>query len=341
MASVGLLSAAQFVALVVHIASGGMGSGGAGADGAGGADGSDRSDRELATVPVGASAAPEERSVDAYAGYGTWVDVYDYVPAMQGSGPGPEVTPDDVDEMADQGVRTLYLQAANDHARTPGSVVDEELVGEFLTRAHERDVRVVGWYLPRFASIARDLSFLEGIASFEADGHRFDGVAVDIEWTRSVPDARERSERLVELSRRLRDEVGDDPLGAIVLPPVQLEEVNRRMWPRFPWEELAPLYDVWLPMGYWTDRRASSGWRDASRYTVENASRVRANLGDEDAAVHVIGGIGHDATASDMTRFVAAAVDVEAMGASVYDWASLSREERRHLRGAVAEAVAG
>ena len=334
MASVGLLSAAQFVALVVHIASGGMGEGGAEAGGPG-------SDRDLTTVPVGASAVPEERSVEAYAGYGAWVDVYDYVPAMQGSGQGPEVTPDDVDEMADQGVRTLYLQAANDHARTPGPVVDESLVGEFLTRAHERDVRVVGWYVPRFASVARDLAFLEGISSFEVDGHRFDGVAVDIEWTRSVPNARERSERLVELSTQLRGEVGDDPLGAIVLPPVQLEDVNRRMWPGFPWEELAPLYDVWLPMGYWTDRRASSGWRDASRYTVENAARVRSNLGDEDAVVHVIGGIGHDATASDLTRFVAAAVDAEAFGASVYDWASLSRDERGHLRDVVDEAVTG
>lgn len=332
MASVGLLSAAQFIALIVHIASGGMSSGGAGSGG---------SDRDLTTVPVGASAVPAERSLDAYAGYGTWVDVYDYAPAMQGSGRGPEVTPDDVDEMADLGVRTLYLQAANDHARTPGPVVDESLVGEFLTRAHERDVRVVGWYLPRFGDTARDLSFLEGISTFEVDGHRFDGVAVDIEWTRSVPNARERSERLVDLSTRLRDEVGDEPLGAIVLPPVQLEDVNRRMWPRFPWEELAPLYDVWLPMGYWTDRRASSGWRDASRYTIENATRVRANLGDEDAAVHVIGGIGHDASAADMTRFVAAAVEVDAQGASVYDWASLSREERGHLRDVVAEAVAG
>lgn len=317
MASVVLLSTAQLIALVVHITSGDVASG--------------DEDRDLDTVPVGTAAAPASRSVDAYAGYGTWVDVYDYAPTMQSPGRAPAVTPDDVDDMADQGVRTLYLQAANDHPRTPRPIVDDELVGEFLTRAHERDVRVVGWYLPRFADLERDLAFLEGVSTFEVSGHRFDGVAVDIEWTRAVPDARERSDRLVELSERLRAEVGDDPLGAIVLPPVQTEDVNRRMWPRFPWEELAPLYDVWLPMGYWTDRRASSGWRDAEVYTAENVDRVRANLGDEDALVHPIGGIADDATAEDMSRFAGTLGGVDAIGASVYDWATLSGAERARL----------
>ena len=38
------------------------------------------------------------------------------------------------------------------------------------------------------------------VADFEADGHRFDGIAVDIEWTQGVPDPAERSRRLVQLS---------------------------------------------------------------------------------------------------------------------------------------------
>jgi hypothetical protein len=306
-----LLSAAQFVALIAHLASG------------------DGDELDAAASP--ATPVPAERTVDAYAGYGTWVDVYDFLPAMQAPGRTPLVTPDDVDDMADHGVRTVYLQAAREDVRTPGRLVARDLIAEFLARAHERRVRVIGWYLPLFGDIDRDLAHLEAISTFEAGGHRFDGVAVDIEWTRAVPDARQRSHRLVELSRRLRDAVGDDALGAIVLPPVQLEDVNRHMWPAFPWEDLAPLYDAWLPMGYWTDRRPESGWRDARAYTEENVDRLREDLGDDDAAVHPIGGIGDAATSDDLSQFAQALRDTEAIGGSVYDWATLSAEERGHL----------
>lgn len=304
-----LLSLLQLVALVVHIASEG------------------EHDRDLAW---GETATPAERTVEAYDGYGTWVDVYDFLPAMQAPGREPAITPADVDEMADAGVRTVYLQAARNDPRTPGELVHPRLLGEFLARAHERDVRVVGWYLPHFGDLDRDLSHLTAISTFEAGGHRFDGVAVDIEWTRSVPDARERSRRLVQLSRRLRSAVGEEALGAVVLPPVQLEDVNRRMWPGFPWEELAELYDAWLPMGYWTDRRPDSGWRDARTYTEENVARLREALGD-DAVVHPIGGIGDAATSDDLTRFAETLQEVDAIGGSVYDWATLSPDERAHL----------
>ena len=84
------------------------------------------------------------------------------------------------------------------------------------------------------------------------------------------------------------------PLGAIVLEPVLLEDVNTAYWPDFPWKKLAPFFDVWLPMSYWTNRTESSGWNDGFRYTSENIRRVRTNLGDRNAVVHVIGGIADD-----------------------------------------------
>lgn len=310
MAAITLLSLAQLVALVVHITSGG------------------ERDRDVAW---GETRVPAERTLEPYAGYGTWVDVYDFLPAMQLPGREPAVTPAHVDDMADAGVRTVYLQAAREDPRTSGELVDDRLLAEFLARAHDRGLRVVGWYLPHFGDVERDLAHLTAIASFEAAGHRFDGVAVDIEWTRSVPDAGERSRRLVELSRRLREAVGGDDLGAIVLPPVQLEDVNRRMWPGFPWEELAELYDAWLPMGYWTDRSAESRWRDARAYTEENVARLRSALGDEDAAVHPIGGVGDAATGEDLTAFAEAVSEVGAVGGSIYDWSTLSAEERAQL----------
>jgi hypothetical protein len=274
--------------------------------------------RGLAALPASLRADDRaERDVDAYAGPGTWVDVYD----IGATGDPPTVTPADVDAMAEAGVRTIYLQAARDQGRGRPGVVAPAVLGAFLVRAHEHDMRVVGWYLPRFGDVDRDLAHLEAIATFEVFGHRFDGIAVDIEWTDDVPGHRERSARLVELSQRLREAVGDEALGAIVMPPVHLEEVNTDLWPGFPWEELADLYDVWLPMGYWTVRTPASGFRDAARYTDENLARLRGHVGD-DAVVHPIGGLAEDAGPDDVAGFAAQARRHDSIGASLYDWAT-------------------
>jgi hypothetical protein len=315
-----LLSVAQLVSLVVHIASGDAAVAGGSAGVLSG----------LAAGALGGSAG------DPYQGYGAWVDVYDYAPVMQTGGAAPAVTTDDIDDMADRGVRTLYLQAANDHARTPDPLVDEELVAALVARAHEHGIRVVAWYLPRFGDVEGDLTHLEGLADFEAEGHRFDGVAVDIEWTRSVPGHRLRSARLVELSERLHEVVDDVPLGAIVLPPVQLEEINPALWPGFPWEELAPLYDAWLPMGYWTVRQADSPHRDSYTYTEANVRRLRELVG-EDAAVHPIGGIGDATTLAELDGFSQALADVDAFGGSIYDWRTLDEREHDLLTAQLAD----
>ncbi|HEY8545844.1 MAG TPA: hypothetical protein VIL36_12380, partial [Acidimicrobiales bacterium] len=259
-------------------------------------------------------------------------DVYDFAPSYQGGGT-PAVTADAIDDMVRLGVRTVYLQAAQVDERSPDPVVDPGAVARFLVRAQRAGLRVVAWYLPRLADIDRDLAHLDAIADFEVLGHRFDGVAVDIEWTSGVPDHAARSAKLVELSERLREQSGDDVLGAIVLPPVQIEVVNPAYWPDFPWKELAPSYDVWLPMGYWTERTAESGYQDGRVYTDENVRRIRANLGDEDAPVHAIGGIGDKLTPAQATGFVEALTDTEAIGGSIYDWATLSTAMREHLAG--------
>ncbi len=59
-----------------------------------------------------------------------------------------------------------------------------------------------------FEDVDADLDHLLAIARFDALGHRFDGVAVDIEYIEAVTDVAERSRRLVELSDRLDDARG-------------------------------------------------------------------------------------------------------------------------------------
>jgi hypothetical protein len=280
----------------------------------------------LAGIPatLRAQAPHRDRTAEAYAGYGTWVDIYDYVLSDSGSGQA-DLGLTAIDEMAKHGVRTVYLQAAQLSDRTPGLLVDRDRVGQMLVRAHQLGMQVVGWYLPRFTDIDRDLAHLQAIADFEVLDHRFDGVAVDIEWTEGIPDPVERSNKLVEMSERLRDGVGRDALGAIVLPPVQIEVVNPAKWPEFPWARLASLYDVWLPMGYWTERREDSGYRDGKVYTEENVRRIRDDLDDPDALVHAIGGIGDEVTDAHAAGFVDAINKTHAIGGSIYDWSSLRR----------------
>lgn len=270
-------------------------------------------------------------TITPYRGLGTWVDVFDYVPAFQRNGAEPNVTPDSVDDIANLGVRTLFLQVAIDDPRAEGPIAAPALVDRCVRRARERGVAVVAWYLPKFADVERDLSYVKAIADHRVDGLGFDGFALDIEWTQDVRDAGDRNARLVDLSRRARDLVGRDrTLGAIVYPAVQAEVINPALWPQFPYAALDPLYDVWLPMAYWTFR--SGDYRDAYRYTEESVRRLRAGLGNPSAKVAPVGGIGDLATVADYGAFMRAVRDTGSIGWSMYDFDTTRSSHWRLLR---------
>ena len=277
------------------------------------------------------SRAPQQNN--AFRGLGTWVDVYDYGPKFQSSSDArPAVTPASIDDMANLGVKTLYLQAAQDDTRSDGFLADRKLAGDMLRRAHRRGVKVVAWYLPHFATVRRDLHHIEAMYRFQSKGQRFDGIALDLEWTRDVVDATQRNRALRQLAARTRRLVTRVPLGAIVLEPVLLEDINRAYWPNFPWKRLRSFFDVWLPMSYWTNRTESSGWNDGFRYARENIRRVRAHLGTDQAVVHVVGGIADHASPTDSVGFVRAARKAGAIGWSIYDYVTTSSSAWPQLR---------
>jgi hypothetical protein len=260
----------------------------------------------------------------AYEGLGAWVDVFDFAPAYQEDGRNPLVTVDDVDVMADLGVKTIFLQAARFDDRTPEGLLDPALLASYLERAHQRGMRVVGWYLPKLEDLDGDLERVRAIHEFDVDGQRFDGIALDIEDTESVADPAERSLRLVELSRRIRETVGEDAaVGAIVLPAALLEVVNPNFWPGFPWAEIAPYYDVWMPMTYWSDRREESGYRSGYTYAEDSTRRMRTQLGDPAAPVHPIGGIGDLISEGEVRDYLQALTDTDALGGSIYDYRTM------------------
>ncbi len=268
------------------------------------------------TVPSAPTTEEEPAAViSPYAGVGTWLSRYRFTREFGGA--APPVTPADVAAMADAGIRTIYLQPAADDPRYPG-LLSTDILGEFLGEAHERDMQVVAWYLPRFGDIAGDLRRLQQIAAFHADGRGFDAIAIDIEFTEAV-ELEPRNAALIELSQQLRAALPDAELGAIVLPPVVTDVINPAYWPDFPWQELRDLYDVWLPMAYWSDR-SEEGFTDPHWYVTQNIARVRGHLGDPCAVVSVIGGYEVETTAEDYAAMVRAATEQRAVGVSVWDW---------------------
>lgn len=280
-------------------------------------------------VVVRACSGGRRSGLDVYRGLGAWVDVFDYT----AQGGHPPVGVADIDAMAAQGVRTLYIQAAFDTPAFPGGVVPSGVVGPLLRRAHEHGINVVGWYAPRFLDPQADLQRFVAITKFAQDGQRFDGVAVDIE-DRALPDVAERNRRVIELSRQVRQAVGDSvTIGAVVLPTVLLEKVNPDFWPGFPWAEIAPFYNVWLPMTYWTDRLTASGYRDPNRLISETIARTRELIGRADAPMHPIGGIGDKLTEGELNTFVATLTAVGAIGGSIYDYRTMPTGGWGVLRG--------
>ncbi|MEM9713617.1 MAG: hypothetical protein AAGA17_15470, partial [Actinomycetota bacterium] len=254
----------------------------------------------------------------------------------------PVVTADDLAIMAAAGVETVYLQAARLDDRSPDGLAAPDLVATWLDTAAELELDIVAWYLPTFADVDADLERLDLLRRFETGrGNRFAGVGVDIEFRGAVEDDAVRSARLVELSSRLT-EIGlpGDAWSGIVLPPTLLEVVNPDFWPGFPWAGIAPHYEVWMPMSYWTGRTEASGLRDGLDYNVDAVRRLRANIADPDAIVHSIGGIGDETTEGQLRDFVVSLGVTGSIGGSIYDYRTLSSGGWAVLRDGVADAVA-
>ncbi|HVF73591.1 MAG TPA: hypothetical protein VM938_00975 [Acidimicrobiales bacterium] len=275
----------------------------------------------LGVPPLNPPAVPA--GLAPYRGMGTWVDVYDWTRTYTGGRPVVGVA--DVDRMAERGVQTLYIQASKWDSTT--DVVDPDLLQPMLDRAKARGIKVVAWYLPTLEDLQRDLQRMVAIAAL----HNVDSLGVDIE-ARNVKDVNERNRRLVELSAALRKALPGRTISAIVLPPVVLDVVNTSYWPNFPYQAIAPHYDVWMTMGYWTNRKQSSGYRDAYRYTKENVDRLRAHLG-ANVPVHPIGGLGAGTTPADVEAYRKAAIDTGSLGGSLYDWRTTAADSWPGMQG--------
>jgi hypothetical protein len=282
-----------------------------------------------------ASAGPAAPSIAVFERLGAWIDVFDYAPRLQPAGAAPRITPDSVSDMAALGVRTLYVQVANPDGAPSNQLTDRTELRALLDRAHDHDMDLVPWFLPAHTIPADDLAMLKQINALRAGGERVDGIGLDLESS-EVADIPLRNRRAVAFARQTRAIVGDSmPVAAIVYPTVQLEVLNTTLWPDFPYREVARYADAWMPMAYYTYRSSESGLRSAYRYTVDSVDRLRRNLGDAAAPVHIIGGLAEESTPDDYLDLERAARATDALGWSVYDYATTGSWAWPYLRGEV------
>jgi hypothetical protein len=231
--------------------------------------------------------------------------------------------------MRTRGVRTLYLETSN--FSRPSAFVYPAQVVAFLDAAERNGISVVAWYLPGLVDLRRDYRrSMAAIRMTTNGGASFSSFAMDIEAA-AVHDPRRRTARLLRLSDQIRRTLGGSyPLGAIIPSPRRLE-TDPTYWPAFPYARLKRAYDVFLPMTYFT--YWVRGRIAATSFTASNVRIIRRQTGDPAVPVHVIGGIGGDATRGETAGFVRAVNERHAIGASYYtfplttrvDWSVLSR----------------
>ncbi len=241
-----------------------------------------------------------------FRGLGSWIDVFDHTN-------DPATVLPLVRGMAARGVQTLYLETARYSSTT--DIQFPKALGAAVDEAKSLGMRVVSWYPPGFADLERDIRrSLAAVAYVSPGGNRFDAFGADIEYTAALPDHAERSRRTIDYSRRLRQGAGAYPLAAIVIPPTSLE-YNPKRWPGFPWAEIRDVYDVFMPMNYWTARGRDPG--TAADLTQRNTNAVRSLTSKP---VHNIGGLGEEADEAQVAAYVAAALESGSIGGSLYDF---------------------
>ena len=276
-----------------------------------------------------AGASVSSRDLTAYAGLGTWLDIYANKAAWRE--PGREVA-----AMARVGARTLYLQTGN--YKQSVDLMRPRAQGRFIDAAHAAGLRVVAWYLPSFANLRQDERRALAAIRFQSpSGENFDGFALDIEAT-VVRGMRLRNQRLLQLSARLRAAVGSGyALGAITPSPIGM---SPSYWPRIPYRGLARFYDVFLPMAYSTVRGVR-GSRATLAYLSATVAAVRNGTGKPSIPIHLIGGLSGGMGATETAGFMRAVSACAPLGYSLYAFPTTHRATWTALTASLPTHTAG
>jgi hypothetical protein len=247
----------------------------------------------------------------AFRGLGAWVDAFDY------SALSPATA---VADLKAHGVRTLYLATAR--YDSAADILYPDDVAAWLAAAHAAGIRVVGWYVPDYANLTRDVRRTLAIATYVSPaGQRFDAIGADIEYMPAGASPSAWNQAVATHLARVRAAT-TRPFVAIVLPPVLMKLYPDR-WATFPWSALGVDANAVAPMSYWTSftpaPRCAAGDPQycAYQYTRDNVLLSRQYTG---LPVHVIGGSGDTVTAAQVADYARAARETAAAGGSFYDY---------------------
>lgn len=259
---------------------------------------------------------PLPAGADVFRGLGAWVDVYDYA-IRDNMDPIAAV-----DEMSRRGVKTLYLQTGR--WKEPNDIVNVEKVTLFLDRASAKGIAVVGWYLPGFGDIDRDIRRSLAVLQFKTPaGNRFSALAPDIETREEVSGDRLRfNAGIEEYSRRLREAVPPGTVLAGIVVDAKNNERAPNRWSGFPWPAIGRYYDIVMPMAYWTAAKGGGCMGvevDTAQYMRDVVAKTEALMGVQ-RPMHLIGGVADCITAGETAGYVGAAKQLGSLGVSVYDY---------------------
>lgn len=269
-----------------------------------------------ASLPGGSSVAVSPTGLDPYRGLGAWIDLYDYGAARPLGAQNAAVT---AAALQSRGVRTIFLQTSR--WNSPTHLDSPDVAAAIVEQAHARGIRVVGWYLPGFADVDRDVASSLAVLSFRTPaGQAFDGFAADIEDNRAVGGSLASfNGGVATYSAKLRAAA---PAGAVLGAIVPDAKNNIRapgLWAGFPWPEIAREYDVVMPMAYWSViKPACRSGLDADAYMKEVVARTQTLMGT-DKPMHPIGGIADCTTGGEVEQYVNLGLQQGWLGGSLYD----------------------
>jgi hypothetical protein len=229
-----------------------------------------------------------------------------------------------VTDMAARGVRTLFLSTGRFNSSQ--DFFDEAKMAAWLDAAHAAGIQVVGWYVPGYGDLARDVRRTVAIGSYVSPGgQRFDAVGVDIERFGPLPggevDHATFNARVVPHLAQVR--AGTAAVIAAIVPSPYTTDPGAR-WTGFPWAGIGPNSEVVVPMALWSFR---SGFTAAQvkDWVTDQIDRTQALTGRR---VHVEGGvIGEGTTPVTPERvqaFVDATIGAGAIGGGQYDYNTMN-----------------
>ena len=249
-------------------------------------------DGDPVVVPADAGALP--------LGMGMWL----YVPE--------EIEGGSVDALV---ARARQVGLSHVYVRTGSSRVGfyaQDYMNELLPKAHAAGIRVYGWDFPYLQDVGADVARAVAAVTYTTpSGDRLDGFAADIETASEGTNL--TAEGASAYSQHLRAAVGDAyPLVAVVPRP------SSKMQTRYPYQAVVPYYDAVAPMTYWLNRQPDTDVVNDVNFLSTFGKPVIPIGQAYDGAPE--GGRPGPPPPDEIRRFLAAAQQVGAVGASFWSW---------------------